>query len=77
MFDEAAGKAARCFAAAGRGGSEAVAHVGDVFVGLAEAGLLFSASSAEKELRAALKKSNCRTKTKCFRVCFKWYEVGV
>lgn len=50
MFDEAAGKAARCFAAAGRGGSEAVAHVGDVFVGLAEAGLLFSASSAEKEL---------------------------
>lgn len=50
MFDEAARKTARCFAAAGRGGSKAVAHVGDVFVGLAEAGLLFSASSAEEEL---------------------------
>lgn len=50
MFDEAARKTARCFAAACRGGSKAVAHVGDVFVGLAEAGLLFSASSAKEEL---------------------------
>lgn len=50
MFDEAAGKTARCFAAAGGGASEAVAHVGDVFMGLAEAGFLVSASSAEEEL---------------------------
>lgn len=59
-FDEAPGEAARLFTADVWCGGEVIAQVGDVFVGLAEAGLFLSMSSAEKQLCPALQKAHCR-----------------
>lgn len=53
-FDEPAGKAAGLFTAAGGVSSKVIAHIGDVFVRLAEAWLLLSVSSPEQQLWPAL-----------------------
>lgn len=61
-LDEAPGEAAGLLASAVRG-REVVVHVGDVLVGLAEAGLLLSMSPAEQQLGAALEEAHCRKQT--------------
>lgn len=53
-FDEPARKTAGLLTAAGGGGSKVIAHIGDVFMGLAEAWLFLSVSSPEQQLRPAL-----------------------
>lgn len=67
-LDDTPGEAAGLFMATGGGGGggKVIPHVGEVFVGLAEAGLFHSMSPAEQQLRPALQEAHWRKKRRLY-----------
>lgn len=65
-FDEATGEASGFLATTGGAGSRGrvIVQVGDVLVGLAEAGVLLPVSPAEQELGATPEEAHCDTQSK-------------